>query len=475
MRRGVELESYYVPGVPGPIRHESALQPSPLHPSLTPWALWRRLHGKPTSPAKRPQAFPLQSVCCAVLTVLAFMCAPLRAADPVEIGGYLKNYTLFYDFPPSGLFMPKSGLLAGNDTRFRIDATWRINDRVSLTGAYDVAPRFQNSRLNLLGASLVGQIRSDYRAADLHRFLYPDEDAVPSGGHFSILQNLDRALLTLHLSVADLYVGRQAIAWGAAKVVNPTDVIAPFAFNELDVEDRVGVDALRLRIPLGSLSELDTGYVFGRDCEFQNSAFFVRGRFYALRTDVSVLTVGFQRNLLVGFDVARSLGGAGVWLEAGQVYAGALSESHRLPDQDYFRLSAGSDYTLRDGTYLFAEYHFNQAGGGDPSEYLERLTTTGYRQGAVYLLGRHYLSGGLSRDLTPLLALNAELLVNLTDGSLYVVPALEYNVSQNIYLSGGVYLGAGATPTTTPGQPTQLDSEFGSYPNLYYLSVRYYF
>ena len=171
----------------------------------------------------------------------------------------------------------------------------------------------------------------------------------------------------------------------------------------------------------------------------------------------------------------KRTGGAGVWVEAAQVYAGALSENLRNPTQDYFRLSTGSDYTLRDGTYLFVEYNFNQAGGREPSQYLERLTTTAYREGAVYLFGRHYLSGGISRDLTPLLTLNAEALVNLTDGSLYLVPTLEYSLSQNVYLSGGTYLGLGPAPASVSGGLPQIESEFGSYPDLYYFSVRYYF
>ena len=412
----------------------------------------------------------------ALLVVLGIVAgARLEAADTVEFGGYVKDYALLYDFPASVLFGETRGALGGDSARFRIRLSWTVSDRISVTGAYDFAPRIQDSRLNQLGASFLGQLRSDYRAFDLDRVLYPGDASAQSGANFSILQNLDRAFVTLHLSFADLYVGRQAIAWGAAKVVNPTDVIAPFAYSELDVEDRVGVDAVRLRVPLGSLSELDMGYVFGRDFQYRNSAFFLRSRFYALRTDFSALAVGFQENLLVGFDASRSLGGAGLWVEAGEVYAGALSEGRRLPADDYFRLSAGSDYTLRDGTYLFGEYHYSQAGGRGPSDYLEKLTTTAFRQGAVYLLGRHYLSGGFSRDMTPLLTLRSETLVNLEDGSLYLVPTLDYSLSQNVDFSGGAYLGLGASPPAEADPTALVGSEFGSYPDLYYLSIRYYF
>ena len=53
----------------------------------------------------------------------------------------------------------------------------------------------------------------------------------------------------------------QAIAWGSAFVINPTDVIAPYVYNALDQEERYGVDALRVRVPTGALSETDLGYV----------------------------------------------------------------------------------------------------------------------------------------------------------------------------------------------------------------------
>jgi len=114
-------------------------------------------------------------------------------------------------------------------------------------------------------------------------------------------------------------VGRQAIAWGNARIINPTDIIAPFSFNELDTEERRGVDAVRVRIPLGMMDELDLGVVAGRDFNRDRSAFFIRGKTYLLKTDLSLLMTGFRKHLMIGFDLSRSVGGAGIWLEAAHV------------------------------------------------------------------------------------------------------------------------------------------------------------
>jgi hypothetical protein len=279
----------------------------------------------------------------------------------------------------------------------------------------------------------------------------------------------------VRFSFADLYVGRQAIAWGSARVVNPTDVIAPFSYNELDVDDRVGVDAVRLRAPIGLLGEFDTGFVFGRHFKFENSAFFVRTKFYYRKADVAVLAVGFKENLMAGLDIARSLGGAGAWFEAGQVIAGLLSDGRRNPSQDYFRLSTGLDYTLRDGTYFFGEYHFSQAGSCDPSRYLDNLDSVAFRDGAVYLLGRHYGAVGMTRNLTPLVTLGLQSLINLGDGSLFLVPNLQYNVAENIYLSGGAYWGLGAASSVNAGGHPIAESEFGSYPDVFFGSLQFYY
>jgi hypothetical protein len=418
-------------------------------------------------------------VLLATLACVICFCPKTKSSEKLSISGYFKNYSLALNRPEiANLPETKSQSIIGAvNNRLRLKVASRMNHWMSLTLAYDFSPRIQDRSLFEEQALNLGLNQQIYRAADLGSRLYPDEcDSVSS---FAIFQNLDRAFLTVKTSLADIYVGRQAINWGSARVINPTDVLAPYTFNELDVEDRIGVDAVRFRMPMGFMSELDAGYVFGDDFQFKNSAVFLRSKLYYRRTDFSLLSVAFRENLLAGFDLSRSIGGAGFWLEAGYVFVHALSSDVRDHHQDYFRSSVGMDYSLRNGTYLFAEYHFNQAGAKKPEDYLTSSVKTAYREGSVYLLGKHYFAPGIAYQLTPLVTLNGQALVNMTDPSIFVMAQLEYNFAENVYLSAGAYPGLGKSPhfmvDPSAGPTLRLRSEFGSYPDFYFTSFRIYF
>ena len=82
-------------------------------------------------------------------------------------------------------------------------------------------------------------------------------------------------------------------------------------------------------------------------------------------------------------------------------------------------------------------------------------------------------------QLTPLITLSGQVLINLRDGSLFAAPQLEYNLSENIYLSAGLFWSFGREPgfRTDQGMPpaTAMESEFGAYPDMAYTSFRVYF
>jgi hypothetical protein len=91
----------------------------------------------------------------------------------------------------------------------------------------------------------------------------------------------------------------------------------------------------------------------------------------------------------------------------------------------------------------------------------------------VYLLGRHYFIPGLSWQATPLTTVFVEALSNLNDGSVMLAPYVEYNATDNLYLSAGGYGAFGSNPSLD--LVPVFGSEFGAYPNQYYAFVRYYF
>ena len=399
------------------------------------------------------------------LVFLALM--PARgAADEgrIRLSGYAKSFVMLEQRASvPDIRKPEPRRIWLN--RVRVKLFWRPAPVLSGEFAYDLSARAAGAPS--AGAPwLPASALLDYRVKDLGARLYPRADGTDRS--FTVTQNLDRALLTVSLPRADVYVGRQVVAFGSARAVNPTDVITPFSPEVLDREERVGVDAVRLRVPVGTMGELDAGVVPGWDVSKQSGAGFVRGRFMAHGADVHVMAMGFREHLLLGLDVAGSLGDAGAWLEAAWT---------RKPDgRSFLRISTGLDHRISNGVYGTLEYHLNGAGVSRSRDYRTLLEDRTYAAGGVFLLGRHYVAPGLAWQLTPLWSVRMPVLWNLSDRSAFLSPAIEYGCFQNGTVSGGVLLGLGRGSGAPPSRASNgVQSEFGQFPTLGFVSVNYYF
>jgi len=393
------------------------------------------------------------------------------ASDSFSFSGYYKSFfTAIAPVNFKGQSSANQPLKGAVTNRLRFKAFYNPKKWLSLSVAY--SPYFQvqdsSSFSNQLNDVSVKTVK--YRVFDLDSRIYPDKD--DAIGSFGIYQNLDRALVVFSIPKADIRIGRQAIAWGSAHIINPTDVLAPFSLDTLDVEERIGVDAIQVIIPVGFMGEINLGSVCGKDFEMKRSALFSKFKYNILKSDVSILLLDFQKNLLIGFDLTRNIGGAGAWIEAAQVMAGLFENKKNDEMSDYFRISLGMDYNFIGKIYAFAEYHYNEAGSTDPREYLSNLTKTAYTDGSVYLMGRHYLASGINYQVKPLITLSGQNLFNLPDRSTFLSIQAEYNIAQDIYVSLGTFAGIGKRPEMTD---TRFNSEFGSYQNTYFSSFRIYF
>jgi hypothetical protein len=424
---------------------------------------------------------PKAGIVC-LLSPLVLCAAGAGAADsgpPVSFNGYVKSFFTVFSFSDrqAAWFEIDQNALASVNNRLRLKFGTSPVEGLRFDAAYELVATVQDPDLDTLRVFGPRPGADGYRVVDFRSRLYPKPGE--PGGSFGLSHNLDRLSLTWKLPAADITLGRQVIAWGSARLVNPTDVLIPFSFNELDKEERRGIDAVRVRVPLGAMSELDAGWVPGPDFRLSRGAAFLRGRFSLWNTDLSLLLMDFRRHLLLGLDLARSLGGAGVWLEAAYVVPEAFRGGSEFTEPDYFRLSAGADHQLGGKTYAFVEYHFNGAGKRRGPEYADALNTSAYLDGSVYLFGRHYLGAGLSRQVTPLLPLTALFLWNLNDGSATALVTGEYNIAENVYLSAGAHVGGGTGPELVAGIPPPpglgIRSEFGLYPELFFVSFRIYF
>ncbi|MBD3335482.1 MAG: hypothetical protein GF355_08185 [Candidatus Eisenbacteria bacterium] len=407
----------------------------------------------------------IMTIGCAML-VLWSCCA---GAAELQLSGYWKSFLTAVD---TGALETDDPPPAGQATgTLRLAARVRGPVETEMEAAYELEPRVQDRLFFAEGfAELFGFQPSGFRVSDLDRRFYPSSD--DSARSFGLFQNLDRLHLQWRLSWGDLDLGRQAVAWGMSKAVSPLDFAAPYAFNELDVEERIGVDAARLRIPVGMLSEIDLGYLAGEDFDADKSGAYLRGRFYVERTDLSVLGAVYRDHLLAGAGMARAAGGAGIWTEASYTAAKELDDSAAA--ERFWRVSAGADYNFSGVLYAFLEYHYSGAGTTDPDDYIHQQAQAAFAGTSVYLLGEHYLSPGASWQLTPLITADGQFLFNVGDGSGFAMLQGEHNVAQNVYLRAGVYIGFGPGPSLG-ALGGRLRSEFGAYPDLAFASFRVYF
>lgn len=406
--------------------------------------------------------------------VIFFFLFPLHlvAFDHLTINGYYKNFFTvikFSDYDKNTQVLRKSQFFS-DINRFRLKFVYELNSCYSFHASYDGIYIIQDPSLFDRDFLIPGVHTTDtqqYRIGNIDPRIYPAKDHdIGSSGMY---QNLDRFFLRLENSWGDTYIGRQAIAWGSARVVNPTDIIVPFQFNALDTEERIGVDSIRMRIPTGSMSEIDIGFVAGEEFKSKTSAIFIRSKTALYSKDISFILIDFRKHLLGGFDIAGSLGGAGFWFENAYVWTNTFNTDERRKKDDYYRGSLGCDYTFTEKMYGFIELHYSQAGEGKPRDYISRKTIIPYTQGAVYLLGTWYGAPGITYQITPLVLINGYVLWNINDDSVSVTPGLEYNVAEDMYVSCGAYVGLGRS------SGNDLQSEFGSYTDIYFASFKIYF
>ncbi len=415
-----------------------------------------------------------------LLLYLFFTCClydDLKAEESAfKAGGYIKHFFQVFDIPDvDGLPQTENHDSASlTKDRLRLNLSYKPHESVFTEFSYEIIPSIYKGLEISDNPVFPKHDPFSFRIIDIPENIYPEK--IGENENFILAQNIDRMIVALSLSFCDIYLGRQPVAFGSARTINPTDIFTPFSIEEIDREDRIGIDALRIKIPLGDMSEIDLGLITGEKFIRNESAVFTRFKYYLLETDFTLLATAFKNNMLIGIDIARSIGDACFWLESTYTFADLLN-NYTLKE-NYFRSSAGLDYNFSTGVYIFLEYHYNGAGKSKPEDYLMILETTAYTDGAVFLLGRNYIIPGIRYEISPLIIFNGQVIFNVDDQSSYSALRLQYNILEDVYLEGGIYktFGRNSKFMFDNGIPTfRPEQEFGLYPDIYFFSMKIYF
>ena len=268
-----------------------------------------------------------------------------------HISGYLKTYGVAQAALRTDFFSLGEIYQSQSSGRLMVES---FSDSVVFQMHYELSPL---SVSRSLGAdSLTYRIVGDgYRWSDLEASLSNSE-----GSKTQLYQNLDRFNVQIQTESYDVTIGRQAIAFGSARFINPIDVFLPFNLRTFNTEYRTGVDAIRVQRAWGDLGEIDVGLVFGADADPETSAAFLQLRNNVAGKDFNFSLIEYAEQTLVGGGMQSELGSLGFWLEA--AYVDGRS--------NYVRASTGVDYAFNEVIFGMVEYHFNGAGSRRSEDYL---------------------------------------------------------------------------------------------------------
>lgn len=295
----------------------------------------------------------------------------------------------------------------------------------------------------------------------------PLEWTLERSDHLSWRHRFDRLNLSWSPGrAAQLVAGRQAISWATTLFLTPADPFVPFDPSDPFREYRAGIDAVRMQLFPGPLSDIDL---------------VVRAAEYRTHTTLTALARGrtvWRSWELSGWfgvlhdEAALAVGAVGA---LGTVAVRGEAELRDADRELVFRGALGIDGRIdvlgKDLYYVF-EYQRDGFGASHPAELVDVVVSDAFIRGELQVLGRDELVAQGSYQIHPLWTLDVLALTNLDDPSLLLTPAASYSLSDEAVARSGLFLGFG-DDTATLERP--IPSEYGLVPAFVYLSATIFF
>ena len=274
--------------------------------------------------------------------------------------------------------------------------------------------------------------------------------------------NLDRLMVNYTKNELQMNVGRQPIYFGTSKTANPLDVLTPFSLTQINTAERQGVDAVRVRYPIGIMGQWDFGAVFGESFEADESSAFINAKLNIDSYEFGPLVQRYSKANLLGFEAIKDFKGANLYIEA----------AYTNPDDfsDYYRQTLGIETLVTPELTLAFEYHYNGAGGTDKNIYTD-VNPFSVTKGGVTFLGKHYLNGYLNYAVSGVDTLGLLAYFNVGDNSALVAPNYIRSLSDNQELNFGGFIGLGKRSNTR----SVVHSEFGSSDSSIFTKYKFFF
>jgi hypothetical protein len=378
--------------------------------------------------------------------ILAVACVPEIGYADWKFGGHAKYQYSVTDYRADDL----SAALGANPARDQdLDMRLKLDGGA---GPWDASVHYEfladhgDSVSVRRSAAALGVAGAGTGLPDDRRRLFDLTDTVIDRDRTAAVQRLDRFVVGYREGGRSVRFGRQALSWGNGLVFQPLDFINPFAPTAIDKEYKTGEDMLYTQIAFPSATDLQAIVVPRRDLathdiEGSESTYAVKFRSRAGGADLDLLGARHFDENLVGFGLARSVGGAvwrldGLYVDVNHTRSDAWSIVTNL---DYSWIWGGRNY------YGYVEYFRNGLGESDRARYTTPNPALAARiaRGELFTLGRDYAALGARVELHPLFNAVGCVIWNLNDGSAFLQIRGIYDWRQNVQLSGGVNIGFG--------------------------------
>ncbi len=249
-----------------------------------------------------------------------------------------------------------------------------------------------------------------------------------------------------------MIMGKQSIDWSRMRFYGPLDLFNPQSPLDLERDERFGVDALNTEYfftPTSSLNLVVAPYKNSSRTNFG-------ARYLQKVKDYDLFLIAAENNRDEVFGAAFD----GYLFKAG--LRGEVTYTRADSKDEYIRTSVGLDYSITPKWYVLGEYFYN--GASKPLNRMQFMSSYVYSRQAMSL-NKHLIGLMTTYEITPLLKFEHYLVYDYEGNSFFINPELKYNLKSNLDVSVGSQVYSG----------DKNDSEFGSYRNLYYFQIKWYF
>jgi hypothetical protein len=371
-----------------------------------------------------------------LLFLLIFV--PLQAfvqESKISLNGYVKELYMFYspEYPIPGTDLD---YLATNIIHNRLNLKWYTSKK--LTTVVEMRNR-------LMFGNLVSKFPGYQSTVDVDNGLVDLSWITAQSNSWFVHSMIDRAYLDYSSGKWQIRTGRQRVNWGINLVWNPNDIFNTFSYFDFDYEERPGTDAVRIQYYTGTTSSAELVYKPGRNRA--RTAFAGMYRFSKWDYDFQFIGGQAGNDWIVGGGWSGDICGAG--------FRGEFTHFEPANSQSFQSTvaSISADYTFSNGWYIHSSALFNSTGKLGKAGGMDVLFNPDMSAKQLSY-ARWSLFGQVSRPITPLISGSFSGIVNPSDGSFYVGPALTYSVLNNLelMLTGQLFFGDSGTEFGDIGQ-----------------------